>query len=148
MTKVSQPVKLTPEEREEQIQLLLPERKDVPVYKDTFDLLVFVYRTAVGMSRDHRFTLAEDMKRTLSELLTNIYGAKKSSDPLAHLERALHYSYHAKVLFRVMSELRLLKGWHESYYIIKLSSVSKQLSAWYRYEKRKTKQDAHSTGNI
>ena len=139
---------MTAEEREQQRQQLLPERTDVPVYKEAFDLLVFVYRTTVGMHRDYRFTLGEEMKRCLGELLTSIYEAKKNSDAAPCLGRALHHCYQAKVLFRVMSELRLLRGWHEAYYIVKLSAISKQLTAWHRYEKRKTKQDAHSTGNI
>ena len=58
---------------------LLPERDNVRVYKDAFDLLLFVYRTTVTMRREYRFTLAEEMKRTLQQLLTSIYEAKKTT---------------------------------------------------------------------
>lgn len=116
---------------------LLPERDNVQVYKDTFDLLVFVYRTTTAMNRDYRYTLAEGMKRTLQQLLTSIYEAKKTTPKTALLIEALHWVYEAKVLYRVMDELSLLKGWQCAVYIQQLSTISKQLVAWHRYESKK-----------
>lgn len=120
---------------------LLPERDNVQVYKDTFDLLVFVYRTSASMQRDYRYTLAEEMKRTLQHLLAAIYEAKKTSPRAGLIARAQHWVYEAKVLYRTMDELHLLKDWHCVYYVQQLASVSKQLSAWLRYEVKKEKEN-------
>ena len=96
------------EEDKRQMNLeLLPERDNVRVYKDAFDLLLFVYRTTATMRREYRFTLAEEMKRALQQLLTSIYEAKKTTPRAALLSDALHWVYEAKVLYRVMDELKL-----------------------------------------
>ena len=116
---------------------LLPERDNVRVYKDAFDLLLFVYRTTVTMRREYRFTLAEEMKRTLQQLLTSIYEAKKTAPRPPFISEALHSCYEAKVLYRVMDELHLLKDWQCVTYIKQLSSISKQLTNWFKFEKKK-----------
>lgn len=134
-------VRLSDEEKQRLNADLLPERDNVQVYKDTFDLLVFVYQTTTGMNREYRFTLAEDMKRTLQNLLTSIYEAKKMSPKSGLLAEALHWVYEAKVLYRTMDELHLLKDWHCVVYIRQLATISKQLTAWQKYERRKEHND-------
>lgn len=129
--------KISAEEKAKLNMELLPERDNVQVYKDAFDLLVFAYRTSVGMNREYRFTLAEEMKRTLQHLLTAIYEARKTTPRSLMLIEALHWCYEAKVLYRTMDELHLLKNWHCATYIHQLASISKQLTAWHRYEMRK-----------
>lgn len=133
--------RMTLEEKQRLNTELLPERDNVQVYKDTFDLLVFVYRTTNGMNREYRYTLAEEMKRVLQNLLAVIYEAKKTSPRAALLAEALHWVYEAKVLYRTMDELRLLKDWYCVTYIHLLATISKQLTAWHRYEKRKEEKE-------
>ena len=134
---------LTAEEKQRMNTELLPERDNVKVYKDAFDLLVFVYRTTVGMNREYRFTLAEQMKRVLHLLLTSVYEAKKNTPRCTLIIDALHWTYEAKVLYRTMDELHLLKDWQCVVYVRQLSVISKQLTAWHRYERRK-EQNGHS----
>lgn len=129
--------RMTPEEKARLNLELLPERDNVQVYKDTFDLLLFVYRTSTGMNREYRYTLAEEMKRALQSLLAAIYEAKKTTPRGALLMEALHWTYEAKVLYRTMDELHLLRDWQCVTYIHQLATISKQLTAWYRYETRK-----------
>lgn len=130
------------EEVKDELSALLPEREQVQVYKDAFDLLLHVYRTTVSMNRIYRYTLAEDMKRMLTDMLTAIYEAKKdSAGRLKHIEQAQHCCYHSKVLFRLMLELRQVRLRQASVYIAKLASISKQLAAWQRYERRRSKQN-------
>ena len=133
--------RLTKEEKEKLNLELLPERDHVQVYKDSFDLLVFVYRTTASMSREYRYTLAEEMKHSLQQLLTAIYEAKKTTPRTALIMEAMHWTYEAKVLYRTMDELHLLKDWQCAVYILQLASISKQLTAWHRYETRKEKEN-------
>ena len=127
--------RLTKEEKEQQNSELLPVLNNVQVYKDTFDLLVFVYRISLGLHREYRFTLGEEMKHALQNLLTAIYDAKRQQPPRSRaLEQALHWCYEAKVLYRTMDELSLLKNSSCTVFISYLASISKQLTAWYKYE--------------
>jgi|GEM_PF-4028063 len=136
--------RMTPEEKAALNHELLPVLDNVQVYKDTFDLLVFVYRSATAMNREYRYTLGEEMKRTLQQLLTAIYEARRHQPPrTAWLEEALHWCYEAKVLYRTMDELNLLKNSTCAKYIQYLATISKQLTAWHRYEARK---DRNSNG--
>jgi len=129
--------KLTPEQKAKLNTELLPERDNVQVYKDSFDLLLIVYRTTTGLSRAYRYTLGEEMKLTVQHMLAAIYEAKKSTPRAALLADALHWVYEAKVIYRVMDELKLLRDWQCSAYIHYLATISKQLTAWHKYERRK-----------
>lgn len=140
------PPKLTDEDKQHLNKELLPVMDNVQVYKDTFDLLVFVYRSMSALNREYRFTLGEEMKRTLQSLLTSIYEAKKHPEPRSPLlVEALHWVYEAKVLYRVMDELGLLKSSKCAFYIHYLATISKQLTAWYKYEARKEKDHQDKT---
>ena len=129
--------KLTPEQKAKLNVELLPERDNVQVYKDGFDLLLIVYRTTTGLNRAYRYTLGEEMKLTVQHMLAAIYEAKKSTPRAALLADALHWVYEAKVIYRVMDELKLLRDWQCSAYIHYLATISKQLTAWHKYERRK-----------
>ena len=128
---------ISPAEKKRLNLELLPELGNVQVYKDTFDLLLFVYTTLHDMRREYRYTLGEEMKRTLQNLLTAIYEARKTTPRSVMLIEALHWAYHAKVLYRTMDELGLLKDWQCAGYITQLSSISKQLTNWQKFEKKK-----------
>lgn len=129
--------KLTPEQKAKLNVELLPERDNVQVYKDSFDLLLIVYRTTTGLSRAYRYTLGEEMKLIVQHMLAAIYEAKKTTPRAALLADALHWVYEAKVIYRVMDELKLLRDWQCSAYIHYLATISKQLTAWHKYERRK-----------
>ena len=49
--------------------------ENLPVYKATFDLLLMVYRRTPRMQRDYRYTLGEEAKRALQEVISCIYQA-------------------------------------------------------------------------
>lgn len=126
---------------------LLSEVGNVQVYKDVFDLLVHAYSHLPSMNRDYRFTLGEEMKQTLQEMLTSIYEARKTVPRSVYIADALHWCYKAKVLYRVMDELHLLLDWQCVKYIQGLATVSKQLTNWFKFEKKKEQKDEPLTDN-
>jgi len=137
MSRREPPRRLSAEEKAKLNLELLPERDNVQVYKDGFDLLLLVYRTTPGLNRDYRYTLAEEMKLAVQRMLAGIYEAKKTTPRAALIMEAMHWLYEAKVSYRVMDELRLLKDWQCAAFIKLLATVSKQLTAWHRYERNK-----------
>ena len=134
------PFSLSADEKQRMNRELLPERDNVQVYKDAFDLLVFIYRTTSALRREHRYTLGEEMKRAVQQLLAAIYEANKGRPRADYIARAQHWCYEAKVLYRTMDELHLLKDRQCVEYVRLLATISKQLTAWHRYEKRKEQQ--------
>ena len=111
----------------------------LPVYKATFELLLTVYRLTVNMQREYRYTLADELKRALQDLLVIIYRANISTDKLAVIGLAREQVVKVKVLFHLMAELHLYTSKQEARLTIQIGDISKQLSLWERYCKEHLK---------
>lgn len=46
---------------------------DLPVYKDTYQLVLKVFEVTGDFSREYKYTLGQDMKRDALHLLRSIY---------------------------------------------------------------------------
>ena len=140
-------IRLTEEEKERLNPELLPIYDQVPVYKAAFDLLVFIYRSTEHMRHDYRNTLVEDMKYSVKDLLRRIYRAHKMTPRAPLIADAMESCLDAKIDYRVMDKLCLLRDWHYPEYIGGLSSISKQLMAWYHHEEKKEKEQKKKEEN-
>ena len=60
---------------------------DLPVYKDTYKLILKIYECTSDFSREHKHTLGQDMKRDALQLVRSIYRANKSVQKAEHLDR-------------------------------------------------------------
>ena len=110
--------------------------ENLPVYKSTFDLLVQVYRITGNMQREYRFTLAEQLKLRLQELLSLIYQANVGDDKLKLIGVCRKKLVDARVLFQVAQELNQFKDKQSAQLSIKVSDISKQLQQWETYFKK------------
>lgn len=50
----------------------------LPVYKATYDLLLYVYQIGKDVQRDYRYTLGETLKKDLIAILILIYRANSA----------------------------------------------------------------------
>lgn len=105
----------------------------LPVYVDTYELLIFVYKYTHKLERQYRYTLAEELKKALQEVMINIYKANISKDKLLAMDNAIEELARVKVLFRVLRDLHQLSIKQEARLIDKIASVSTQLKAWKKY---------------
>ena len=100
----------------------------LPVYKATYDLLLYVYQTGKDVQRDYRYTLGETLKRDLITILTLIYRANANRQKVEIIVEA------REKLVAVKLQLRLKNYANAS---LMTESISKQLSAWQKsYEGR------------
>lgn len=113
--------------------------ENLPVYKATFDLLLQVYRISSGMQRDYRFTLAEQLKLRLQELLSLIYKANICTDKLSAINECRDKLVEVRVLFQLAQELHQLKDKQSAQLSIMMSDISKQLQQWESYFKKQNK---------
>ncbi|WP_329903454.1 four helix bundle protein [Porphyromonas pogonae] len=113
--------------------------ENLPVYKATFDLLIYVYRYTVKIQREYRYTLAEEMKRTLQEVLMEIYRANIVRDKADHISRARQELVRVRVHFRLMRELKLLSLKQCVMITESIADISKQLTAWEKHVTSVTK---------
>ena len=108
--------------------------ENLPVYKATFDLLLMVYRRTPRMQRDYRYTLGEEAKRALQEVIRCIYQANlRDEGKLVYIPRARDYLVRFKVLFRLMESLRQLSDKDVVLMGDQVADVSAQLQKWEAY---------------
>ena len=50
---------------------------DLPVYRDTYRLILKIFEYTKDFSREYKYTLGQDMKRDALQLVRSIYRASK-----------------------------------------------------------------------
>ena len=62
---------------------------DLPVYRDTYQLVLKIFAVTKDFPKEYKFTLEQDMKRDALQLVRSIYRANKATQKKAHLENFL-----------------------------------------------------------
>jgi hypothetical protein len=102
----------------------------LPVYKDGYELMRFVYRACVHMERAYRFSLGERLQKEMTELLLNVYRANSVHEKVAHLRTARENILVVQLLFRVAHDENQVTMKRFIAASEKIESISKQLTAW------------------
>jgi hypothetical protein len=106
---------------------------NLPVYKESYDVLVAIFQTAKKFSREYKYTLGESLRHEVVTLITNIYRANTATEQRATRIQAARENVELVRLY-----LRILRDLHEidldTFVVLstKVESVSKQLSGWQR----------------
>ena len=59
---------------------------DLPVYRDTYRLILKIFEYTGHFSREYKFSLGQDAKSDAPQLVRSIYRANKSAGKKPHLE--------------------------------------------------------------
>lgn len=114
--------------------------ENLPVYKTTYDLLLMVYRRTPRMQRDYRYTLAEEAKRALQEVISCIYQANlREKGKLAYIPKARDHLVRFKVLFRLMESLHQPPEKDIVLMSDMVADISSQLQKWESYVRAVTR---------
>ena len=103
---------------------------ELPVYKDTYQLLRLIYEVAGKFPREHKFDLGQNMKRDALLLCQSLYKANKTLNRRKLLEEFLDDFELVKTEVKLGGDLRLisLKKMAE---IAGLSDkIGRQVTAW------------------
>ena len=60
---------------------------DLPVYKDTYKLILQIYECTKEFSREYKYSLGQDMKRDSLQLVRSVYRANKAIEKKEHLDK-------------------------------------------------------------
>lgn len=63
---------------------------ELPVYKDSYQLVLKVFEETKNFPREYKYTLGQDMKRDALHLLRCIYRANKHQNRVEHLVTLLY----------------------------------------------------------
>ncbi len=89
------------------------------------------------MERDYKFTIGENLKKEVIDLIINIYRANSREDKRATIAVARENAQVVRLLLRILQDLKQLKL--ETFVDLneKIESISKQLAMWENSQKKK-----------
>ncbi|MCD8184877.1 MAG: four helix bundle protein [Bacteroides sp.] len=109
----------------------------LPVYKATYDLLLFAYQAVKDVQRDYRYTLGETLKKDLITILTLIYRANTTRQKVETITEAREKLVAVKLQLRLLHDLKQLPLKAYANASLMTESISKQLASWQKsYEGR------------
>ena len=112
---------------------------NLPVYKESYDLLLQVYTAVKKTAREYKFTLGERLKNEVTDLLVAIFETSKTAntaEKINYIHIALNCLEKVRLYTRLFKDLNV---WGVTIQVTinqKIESISKQLTQWSVYVAR------------
>lgn len=106
---------------------------ELPVYKVTYQLLMAVITCSVHVSREHRYSLCQDLRNRLMGILLRIYRANRIPEKAPIIHEAMELLVEARIYMRLLADLHQISVKQYAQLCDLSELASKQLSAWERY---------------
>lgn len=108
---------------------------NLPVYKASYELLIYTFESLRELKREYKFTVGEEIKREMIELLMNIYRANKIRDvererKLKKLSMSIENIEVIRLLYRVLFDIKEIDLNVHVEANLKIEDVRRQLIAW------------------
>ena len=103
---------------------------ELPVFKDTYQLVLLVYQCTRDFPREYKYTLGQDMKRDILTLLRGIYRANKYRNREGFLDDFLDNFELLKLEIRLCVDMKLISLKMQAQLISLMSSIGKQVTGW------------------
>ena len=103
---------------------------DLPVFKDTYTLMLKIFELTQHFPREYKFTIGQDMKRDCLQLARSIYRANKCKDKAVYLEHFLDDFELLKLELRLCKDLGLFHLKAQASLAVLMDSIGKQIIGW------------------
>ena len=103
---------------------------ELPVYKDTYKLILMIFEYTKDFSREYKYTLGQDMKRDALQLVRSIYRANKATEKREHLDKFIDDFELLKLEIRLATDMKILPAGKQAELSILLESIGKQITGW------------------
>jgi 23S rRNA-intervening sequence protein len=103
---------------------------ELPVYKDTYQLILKIFEITKEFSKEYKYTLGQDMKRDALQLIRSIYRANKHKNRAEHLEVFLDELELLKLEIRLCVDMKLLPIRKQTQFSELLDRIGKQVTGW------------------
>ena len=103
---------------------------ELPVYKDTYKLILMIFEYTKDFSREYKYTLGQDMKRDALQLIRSIYRANKSANKKEHLDTFIDDFELLKLEIRLATDMKILPAGKQAELSILMDSIGKQITGW------------------
>jgi hypothetical protein len=103
----------------------------LPVYRDTYKLVLKIFDVTQNFSREYKYTLGQDMKRDAMQLVRSIYRANKATvRKQEYLEDFLDDFELLKLEIRLCTDMKILSIKKQSELSVLMDSIGKQITGW------------------
>ena len=103
---------------------------DLPVYRDTYKLILKIFEYTKDFPKDYKFTLGQDMKRDALHLVRSIYRANKSVQKKEHLDDFMDDFELIKLEIRLCTDMKVLPIRKQAELSLLMDSIGKQITGW------------------
>lgn len=108
----------------------------LPVYRDTYKLILLLFRLTREFPREFKYTLGQDIKHDTMRLVRHIYRANQGEGRKEHLQVFADDFELVKLQVRLCHDLKLLNVKSFSEVVVLMDSIGKQISGWSRSSKQ------------
>lgn len=108
----------------------------LPVFKQTYDLLLTILNLSAHFSRDMRYTLGQDIKREIIEVQKLIYQANANHEKDEFISKARVLMVGIKLEIRILFDTKQISMKQYAGCCEMAESISKQLASWQQYQKK------------
>lgn len=119
--------------------------ENLPVFKATYDLLLDLYKTLNNVPRDLRYTLVQDLKNELTQLMVLIYKANSQREKTTTLRKCLDLFLSVRLRIRLLKDMHFLSVARFAELSLKTEIISKQLTGWHNHSVKLATKEGHST---
>lgn len=117
----------------------MAQSEHLPIYRDAFELLVYLENAVQTFSKYHKYTLGTDLRNSAREVLKLIVRANNSTAREVVLEELRLALEDLKVLIRVGKEVKAFPSFKTFEVAVnQLVSVSKQTEGWLRSTRQRS----------
>ena len=102
----------------------------LPIYKLTYDLLLRIMVATNDFPREHKYTLGQQMKDEVMQLIICIYRANSVPDRRAHISAILERIQVIQVMMRLAHDLHVLARGHYVGMVEMTDSLARQAQGW------------------
>ncbi len=111
----------------------------LPIYYETYKLVLEVYKTTLKFPREYKFCLGQDMNRDVLQLFRLIFQANHQQDRVFYLDSFLSALEMIRVEIRLCAELKILSLKRFVFLCEMMERIGKQAAAWRKHEGKKEK---------
>lgn len=103
---------------------------NLPVFEDSYQLLLLLVKCSRNFDRDFRHTLGERVKQVATDMMILIYKANKAQQKSPFIAQASEKLVELKLLCRILCDTKQLSFGQHSQTMEMTVKIGKQLNAW------------------
>ena len=103
---------------------------ELPVYRDTYKLILKIFECTKDFSKEYKYTLGQDIKRDALQLVRSIYRANKSTHKIGHLETFMDDFELLKLEIRLCVDMTVLPIKKQAALSLLMDTIGKQITGW------------------